>query len=262
VFAIPNTEPSTTDSATLAFTAKLPHGWTGQADYTRSCNRSVADAPFIDGDALESDVVGALSTGHSANLIVHAFAQTARRCGIDTSLVAPFFESMRTDLVRTRHDDASLERYIYGSAEVVGLMCLRAFLADEPGGDEDYASLTPGARHLGAAFQKINFLRDLGEDGSTLGRCYFPGVDPTRLTDDQRDALLDDIDADLRLARAAIPHLPSGSRRAVDLAYGLFTELSDRMRVTPAEELCRRRTRVPGPVKARIAARVLLSDRL
>lgn len=212
-------------------------------------------------DALEVDVRSALVLGHSANLVVHAFALTARRCGIDESLVTPFFDAMRTDLVRTHHDVASLARYIYGSAEVVGLMCLRAFLLDEPNPEEAYAALAPGAQRLGAAFQKINFLRDLGEDGSTLGRAYFPGVDPARLTDAQRDELLADIEADLVVARAAMGRLPDSSRKAVELAHGLFDELCRRMREVPAGELCRRRTRVPAPVKARIAARTLLRGR-
>src|SRR5699024_3711193 len=102
---------------------------------------------------------------------VHAFARTARRYGIGGALIDPFFASMRTDLTISEHDQASLEDYVHGSAEVVGLMCLRVFA----GGDERaYARLAPGAVRLGAAFQKVNFLRDMAQDHQVRGRTYFP----------------------------------------------------------------------------------------
>lgn len=209
-------------------------------------------------DELEQDVERTLRTGHSANLVVHAFGLTARHCGITPDLTAPFFDSMRTDLTVRVHDQESLERYVYGSAEVVGLMCLRAFLRDEPDPESAYAALTPGARALGSAFQKVNFLRDLAEDAGLLGRRYFPGVDPARFTDAERDRLLDEIEGELAVAQAALAGLPPGSRRAVAVAHGLFAELARRLRATPAAEISRSRVRVPGPVKARIAARTLL----
>ena len=212
-------------------------------------------------DALEAETLAAMPRRHSANLVVHAFARTAHECRIGPDLVTPFFDSMRTDLHRREHDPASFERYVYGSAEVVGLMCLRAFVAGRPDPDASYARLAPGARRLGAAFQKLNFLRDLAADHGQLGRRYFPGIDPQRLTTAQRDALLDDIDADLDAAARVIPELPDGSRAAVRLAHALFVELSHRIRRTPVEELMRTRVRVPGPVKARIAARGLLRGR-
>lgn len=209
-------------------------------------------------DALEGDVQLALETGHSANLVVHAFAGTARTCGIGGELVAPFFESMRMDLEVREHDPASFARYVYGSAEVVGLMCLRVFLAAEPDPVGRYAELAPGAQALGAAFQKVNFLRDLAEDWQLLGRRYFPGVDPRRLTDRERDRLLDDIDADLRVAARALPRLPDSSRRGVQAAHAVFSELSRRLRATPAADIARRRVRVPGPAKARVVTGALL----
>ena len=213
-------------------------------------------------DDLESEVVAAMTSGHSSNLVVHAFARTARSCGIWTDLTLPFFDSMRTDLVRLDHDQQSFERYVYGSAEVVGLMCLRVFVSEQPRPEASYASMAPGARRLGAAFQKINFLRDLAADHHDLGRSYFPGIDPARLTARQRDRVLDDIDADLLAADAALRHLPDSSRRAVRLAHALFVELSHRLRDVPVESLRTQRIRVPGPAKARIVARnLLLGDR-
>ena len=208
-------------------------------------------------DELEADVLRALRTGHSANLVVHAFAGTARSCAIGAELVTPFFASMRMDLDRHEHDRESFDRYVYGSAEVVGLMCLRAFLVGQRDPVAAYAALAPGAKALGAAFQKVNFLRDLAEDAGLLGRSYFPGIDPARLTDAQRDVLLDDIEADLSLAATAVPQLPDGSRRAVQVAHALFAELARRLRETPAAEISLRRVRVPGPAKAVVAARCL-----
>ncbi|MCR6030668.1 phytoene/squalene synthase family protein [Nocardioides sp. zg-579] len=208
-------------------------------------------------DALEADVRSAMATGHSANLVVHAFGRSARACGVDRSLVDPFFESMRTDLFRGEHDAASFARYVYGSAEVVGLMCLRAFLAHEPEPQAAYDRLAPGARRLGAAFQKVNFLRDLASDDGQLGRHYFPGLDPAALDDRTRDLLLDDIEADLAAADLAIRELPAGCRSAVALAHGLFAELCVRLRATPAERIRTERVRVPGPAKARVLARTL-----
>ena len=207
---------------------------------------------------LEAETRAALETGHSANLIVHAFAGTARSCGIDRTLTEPFFGSMRSDLFLTRHDAESFARYVHGSAEVVGLMCLRAFLSGQADAGTEYAALAPGAQRLGAAFQKVNFLRDLAADSRGLGRHYFPGIDPDRLDDRTRDLLLDDIDADLAAADAAIDRLPAGARRGVRVAHALFAELSARLRRTPALRIRDERVRVPGPVKARVVARALV----
>jgi 15-cis-phytoene synthase len=229
----------------------------------------IVDAPELGADVrrradllerLEDETRQALVVGWSSNLVVHAFATTARTCGIDMDLVGPFFDSMRTDLHRTEHDDATFERYVYGSAEVVGLMCLRAFLSDgtATGRQEEYAELAPGAQRLGAAFQKVNFLRDLCEDHEVLGRTYFPGLVIEQFDDRHRDVILADIDADLAAAAAVIPRLPVSSRRAVAAAHGLFAELSSRLAATPAARIREERVCVPTPVKARIVARALL----
>lgn len=202
-------------------------------------------------DALEQETDGAVELGFSTNLVVHAFALTARETGFGRELTAPFFESMRMDLQQKVHDQASFERYVYGSAEVVGLMCLRAFLLGSPAGE--YERLSTGARALGSAFQKVNFLRDLAADYEALGRSYFPGVDVAAFDEATKLRLLDDIDADLVVSAAVVPQLPRSSRRAVALAQSLFAELSRRLRATPAEQLVRARVRVPDPVKARLA---------
>ena len=140
-------------------------------------------------DELEAETLAAVARGFSTNLIVHAFALAARECGIGHDLIRPFFASMRTDLTRTQHDDASHDAYVYGSAEVVGLMCLQIFvnagrstpLSPDP-------TLVEGARRLGAAFQDVNFLRDRADDENRLGRDYLGLQDGHR----DRIAVLED----------------------------------------------------------------------
>ena len=213
-----------------------------------------ADAIRSQLDTLESETHEAMRCGFSTNLVVHAFALTARETGFGEELSAPFYASMRADLSQTEHTPESFDAYVYGSAEVVGLMCLKAFVVGHRYSAGDEARLVDGAQHLGAAFQKINFLRDLAADFTALGRSYFPGVDVDSFTEAQKSSIIDDIQNDLDIACATLPLLPSSSRRAVVLAQGLFTELTRRLRETPAPVLVTTRIRVPNPVKMRIAA--------
>ena len=209
-------------------------------------------------DGLEDETEQALALGYSANVVVHAFASVARATGIDRDLTAPFFASMRRDLSPVAFGREELRTYIYGSAEVVGLMCLRVFLRGQAVTEPDRALLDNGARRLGAAFQKINFLRDLGTDWLVLGRSYFPGIDPGSLTEDEKRELLDDIEADLDAAADAIPRLPRGCRRAVIAAHSVFRALAEELSRAPAEELLVRRVRVSTPHKAVIVAAAML----
>ena len=208
-------------------------------------------------DELEADTERAIALGFSVNPVVHAFARTARATGFGAELTAPFFASMRMDLDRTEHDDASFDAYVYGSAEVVGLMCLRAFVYRAGRPTFDQAELVAGARALGAAFQKVNFLRDLHADFEVLGRSYFPGVDIRSFDEATKDRLVADVQADLDHAARTIRLLPADARNAVGLAHALFQELNDRLARTPASRLVTTRVRVPNPVKARLAAQVL-----
>jgi phytoene synthase len=203
-------------------------------------------------DELEAESHAAIDRGFSSNLIVHAFARTSRECGIGEALIGPFFASMRTDLLTARHDAASHDDYVYGSAEVVGLMCLQVFVnAGAPHPVDPDPALVDGARRLGAAFQDVNFLRDQHHDEDALGRDYL-GLGSGLSS---RVDVLDRIDADLAAAAAVIPRLPADSRRAVTAAHDLFASLSMRLRrdATPDE-----RVRVPDAVKATLAARAWL----
>ncbi|RRS02190.1 phytoene/squalene synthase family protein [Glycomyces terrestris] len=201
-------------------------------------------------DDLEAHTLLAIKEGFSANLVVHAFALTARECGIGPDLVRPFFASMRSDLEVVEHDERSLRQYVYGSAEAVGLMCLQVFLnAGRPGTDRADPLVSEGARRLGSAFQEINFLRDAGHDRDRLGRDYLGDAPGTRA------AVLDRIDRDLHAARACIPLLPKDCRRAVATAHGLFAALAHRLR----EDDGTGRARVSNWRKAVIAAKVSLA---
>ncbi|MFT3876925.1 MAG: squalene/phytoene synthase family protein [Propioniciclava sp.] len=204
-------------------------------------------------DDLEAETLRALDEGFSANLVVHAFARTARECGIGADLVRPFFASMRTDLDTREHDEASRIGYIYGSAEVVGLMCLQVFVN---AGRRDRVLpdrlVREGARRLGAAFQEINFLRDAADDRSRLGRDYLG----TSATPRARAASLARIEQDLDAAARCIPLLPPDCRRAVALAHALFSALAARLATAGGDE----RVRVSTPHKALLAVRVLLLD--
>jgi phytoene synthase len=211
-------------------------------------------------DGLEAETLRAIDLGYSANLVVHAFGCSARYAGIASDLVTPFFDSMRRDLDPRAYRPGEIGTYIYGSAEVVGLMCLRIFLADRIVADDELTRLEEGARRLGAAFQKVNFLRDLAADWHVLGRNYFPDIDPNGLTEAQKLQLVDDIDADLAAARAVIPELPRGARGAVAAAHGLFAALNERIRVTPAEGLMQSRVQVTSGAKLRILAEASLGS--
>ena len=209
-------------------------------------------------DEFEAETERAMASGYSANLIIHSFALTARKTGIATDLTRPFFASMRVDVVKKKHTKKSFDDYVYGSAEVVGLMCLKAFLVDHEVTAEQDKRFVAGARALGAAFQKVNFLRDLSADADGLGRAYFPGVDIANLTDAAKTALVANIDADLALSGAIVPELPRSSRRAVALAQSLFAELNRRIEKTPASVLRTSRISVPTTVKARLLVRALM----
>lgn len=197
-------------------------------------------------DALERETERAMRDGYSTNPVVHAFATTARRCGIDAELTAPFFRSMRRDLSLVHFTEEELSDYVFGSAEVVGLMCLRVFLVDARVARVERERLEHGARRLGAAFQKVNFLRDLSDDWGERGRNYLPQVAWGVLSERDKHDLVRGIRADLDAAAEVIPLLPTSCRRAIRAAHALFSELTTRIERTPADELLRRRVRVPA----------------
>ena len=207
-------------------------------------------------DSLEAEVYAALENGFSTNLVVHAFVLTANETGFGKDLIEPFFWSMRQDLTVQEYDQAGFERYVYGSAEVVGLMCLAAFI--HFGGvsytHEQKLELAHGARALGSAFQKVNFLRDLAADFKSLGRSYFPGVSVTSFDENQKTALVADIQNDIDVALKQVANLPKSSSVAVKAVLMLFAELNLKISRTPANQLVQRRIRVSNGKKLVILA--------
>lgn len=200
---------------------------------------------------LEKDTYTALKTQYSTNPIVHAFAITAKQYSINKQLIAPFFESMRMDLKPTKYSQKLYEKYIYGSAEVIGLMCLKIFVE---GDTAQYKRLTNGARSLGSAYQKVNFLRDIASDYNERQRIYFPGVSFESFNESDKQVILTDIKKDFHDAHASLNQLPKAAQKAVKLSYNYYLELLKRLEKTPAETLRHTRIRVPTAKKVYLRA--------
>ena len=206
-------------------------------------------------DRLEQETYAAIDCGFSTNLVVHAFATTARHAKIERAIIRPFFASMRMDLTQRMHDKRSFDNYVYGSAEVVGLMCLCVFLLGLNLTDQQRKDFEDGAKALGSAFQKVNFLRDLSADFDKLGRSYFPLIRVDDFNNTERDRLVADIQADLDRAKESLVQLPAGSKRAVSAAQLFFAALNDKIAATPANQLLRKRIRVNNAQKLVILVR-------
>lgn len=208
-------------------------------------------------DEFEADTERAMTTGFSPNLVVQAFADVARATGITTDLTRPFFASMRRDLDPVGFDEAGLREYVYGSAEVVGLMCLRIFQHGQPP-PADPERVERAACALGSAFQMVNFLRDLADDTGRLDRRYLPDLGE-RPTEEGKRRIVEGIREDLRIARAGIAELPADCRHAVATATAIFGELLDRIDAVPAGTLLTTRISVPNRRKAALALRERLA---
>ncbi len=189
----------------------------------------------------KQDTYQALEDRISLNPILHTFQQVVHEYKIETELIDAFLESMAMDLDDYVYTTDVYNKYIYGSAEVVGLMCLRVFC---DGNEEQYQSLKSTACSLGAAFQKVNFLRDIKSDYEERGRVYFPGVDYHHFSDADKDAIEADIKADFDDAYKGIVRLPKSARLGVYLAYVYYTNLLKKIKHEPAAELSDRRIRV------------------
>ncbi|GJM17573.1 MAG: phytoene/squalene synthase family protein [Chitinophagales bacterium] len=189
------------------------------------------------------DAYRAIEEKISMNPVLHAFQQTVHQYGIENELIDAFMDSMEMDLHFDRYEDKLYKKYIYGSAEVVGLMCLRVFCE---GNEELYQRLKASACSLGAAFQKINFLRDMKSDFDERGRVYFPGVDFTQFTNEDKLQIEADIKKDFDDAYLGIVQLPNGARFGVYLAYIYYTKLFQKIKNAPATRVTQERIRVPN----------------
>lgn len=208
---------------------------------------------------LEEEVYAAVHRGYSTNPVVQSFALTASRFGIGRSLIQPFFASMAMDATPTIFTTERYQAYIYGSAEVVGLMCLRVFVQ---GNNKAYIQLEEGARALGAAYQKVNFLRDMAADYRQLGRVYFPGVTFETFDDAARDEIIADIEKDFTEAKQAASRLPVGSRKAVQLSITYYGALLKKLKKTPSAVIAQKRVRINDASKAIIFSRAVIRGKL
>lgn len=190
-------------------------------------------------DEFISQTKNALRYKFSTNLVLHAFAQTVESYNIEYDLIEAFFESMRSDLSGAK--SISYQHYIYGSAEVVGLMCLHVFCE---GDKKLYQALTPAARALGAAFQKVNFLRDMSADNAELGRYYFPNQNFEKFNEAGKRRIISDIQKDIARARRGIERLPDSSKYGVLIATEYFDALTNKLERTPVEAIKRQRQRI------------------
>ncbi len=188
----------------------------------------------------------AINFGISINPIINSFQHVVAKYGIEKELIERFFASMEADLEQTRHSAASYEQYIYGSAEVVGLMCLRVFTENDDG---LFQQLKYPAMKLGAAFQKVNFLRDINADYQELGRTYFPGVNFKSFSQLEKENIQLDIEFDFEQALAGIRKLPISSRKGVYLAYFYYRKLYLMIKKTPADKILNVRLRIPNHKK-------------
>lgn len=195
---------------------------------------------------LEAQTFQAIKTGYSPNPLVHAFATTAKRYHIGRDLIRPFFKSMHMDLKPKEYNQRLYQIYIFGSAEVIGLMCLKVFCDDK----HLYKKLEPQAKALGSAYQKVNFLRDMKADYEERGRVYFPGIHFDKFNDRQKAIIIKDIKKDFAKAKPAIAELPKSARTAVAMSYAFYSELLRKLEKTPAEKIKADRVRVDSHKKA------------
>lgn len=192
------------------------------------------------------DTYQALDDKISLNPILNSFQQVVHAYEIDYDLIETFLKSMEMDLYKNEYDEAGYKAYILGSAEVVGLMCLKVFV---DGNQDRYLALKEPAMQLGSAFQKINFLRDLHADYQSLGRTYFPGVDLDNFNEEVKASIEADIDIDFKAGYEGIKKLPKGARFGVYIAYVYYYSLFKKIRKTHCDLILNERVRISNKRK-------------
>ena len=209
--------------------------------------------------SFKAETYAAIERGISLNPILHSFQQVVNQYHIDHDLIEAFFNSMESDLSKFSYDDQGYRDYIYGSAEVVGLMCLCVFC---DGNKTQYLELKPFAKALGAAFQKVNFLRDIKADSEGLKRVYFPGVDFSNFTLRDKRAIEQDIQNDFSMAYEGILKLPMKARFGVYVAYKYYLSLFKKIKKSQPDTLLEDRIRIPNFSKVMIVMRAGLRSQL
>lgn len=196
-------------------------------------------------NSFEKDLYVAIESEFSLNPIVYVFVSTVKKYNIDISLIKSFLKSMRSDVTKKNYSDVEFKDYIYGSAEVIGLICLNVFCKNKV----LRYKLSPSAKALGSAFQKINFLRDFGDDFNNNQRIYFPGVSYTTFSNDQKKIIEKDIEKDLLIAKKGILKLPYEFKYANLLAFKYYQLLLKKIQKTDVKSLKNKRVRVSNTKK-------------
>jgi phytoene/squalene synthetase len=210
-------------------------------------------------EQFKKETYEAIQSGISLNPILNSFQRTVNEYKIDLQLIEAFFNSMEMDLTKQVYDADGYNEYIYGSAEVVGLMCLYIFCE---GDKEKYSRLKSYARSLGAAFQKVNFLRDVKADYNGLSRTYFPGCDFSNFSRQQKSQIEKDIQNDFRQAYKGILQLPLKARFGVYVAYKYYLSLFKKIKKTQPARILESRIRIPAYRKAMIVVRAGVKNQL
>lgn len=211
-------------------------------------------------DKFEEDLAIAIEKKISLNPILNAFQETVRKYNIPKAHYTAFIQSMRLDLHKSKYStQEEFHDYIYGSADVVGLMCLRVFVK---GDQEKFDTLKDDAMRLGSAFQKVNFLRDLKVDYDDMSRSYFPNIDIERLDENAKKRIIDEIEADFAQGLHGISRLPVEAKLGVYTGYVYYIKLLKKLKKTPPLEIRHRRIRVPNYQKAGLLAQSYISYRL
>ena len=209
----------------------------------------------------EKDYYTAKTQGISLNPILNSFQKTVSKYAIPDEMVQAFLKSMKADLHKTEYTTKEeYDEYIYGSADVVGLMCLKVFVN---GNDEMYEDLKDAAMRLGSAFQKVNFLRDLKDDYEVLNRSYFPNIDLGKLDAASKDLIIDEIEADFEFAFSnGILNLPIEAKFGVYMAYRYYRRLLKKLHKIPSEKIMDSRVRISDPMKINLLARSYVKYKL
>ena len=208
----------------------------------------------------EEDLMHAIKNKISLNPILNSFQFTVKEKRIDLELIEAFLKSMRMDLSKNNYNTREeYHEYIYGSADVVGLMCLKVFVN---GDNLNYIKLKPYAMSLGSAFQKVNFLRDLNADFNNLDRTYFPNLDVSSFDEDSKLTIINEIEEDFNHALKGIFMLPESSRLGVYTAYKYYRKLLVKLKNTPSIKIQSARVRVPNYQKMSVLAQSFLKFHL
>jgi len=210
-------------------------------------------------EQFKRDTYESIATGISFNPVLNAFQHTVKKYGIHRELIDTFLESMEMDLGKVDYTEEKYKKYILGSAEVVGLMCLQIFTG---GNTEMYEHLKPFAMKLGAAFQKVNFLRDLNSDYLHLGRTYFPGLDLNEFSESSKKQIELEIEDDFRVALEGIRQLPRFSRGGVYLAYVYYRSLFKKIKRLPPQRILTKRVRINNGKKIALMFNSLLHAKM